>query len=184
MYARKNTRAETALHFASAHPIHRRYQSLGNIVQPKNIIEEIANEFNGVVPKASWGETSLFYNPDKLLPNGVYFCTIKEKDGDNDKASNLNREGIYRLSIGISKESYGSLFGERPERPSKGCIIDTGHDFTECNILMPHPIYAWMSWVQILNPSKPKFEEICGLIAEAHASAVIKFNKKTADKPN
>lgn len=149
-------------------------------MQPKDIIEKIVKEFDGVVPKASWGETALFYNPGQLLPNGVYFCTIKEKNGDNDKASNLDREGVYRLSIGISKESYASLFGKKPKRPSKGGIIDTGHDFTQSNILMPHPIYGWMSWVQILNPSESKFSEILSLIREAHQNAVGKFNKKTA----
>lgn len=151
-------------------------------MQPKRIIETIVSEFDGVAPKASWGETSLFYNPDGALPNGVYFCTIKEHDGENDKASHLNREGIYRLSIGISQASYESLFGARPARPSKGCIVDTGHDFTQADCLMPHPIYGWMSWVQILNPSEAKFAEIAYLIREAHQNAVVKFNKKTSKK--
>jgi len=151
-------------------------------MQAKQIIEKIVSEFEGVVPKASWGETSLFYNPGKLLPNGVYFCTLKEKNGDNDKASNLDRAGIFRLSIGIGKESYASLFGEKPKRPSKGCIIDTGHDFTESNVLMPHPIYGWMSWVQILNPSEAMFIEILDLIEEAHTNAISKFIKKTTNK--
>ncbi|MGH1439561.1 MAG: DUF6194 family protein [Cellvibrionaceae bacterium] len=153
-------------------------------MEPKKIIEKIVAEFDGVIPKASWGETSLFYNPGQVLPNGVYFCTIKEKNGDNDKASGLDRVGVYRLSIGISKESYESLFGARPKRPSKGGIVDTGHDFTESNVLMPHPIYGWMSWVQIVNPSESKFNEILGLVREAHENAISKFNKKTANKSN
>jgi hypothetical protein len=37
-----------------------------------------------------------------------------------------------------------------------------------------------MSWVQIVNPSEAMFEHIYPLIVEAHKSAVIKFNKKTA----
>ena len=111
-------------------------------MKPADIIEKIVSSFEGVIPKSSWGETSLFYNPGKLLPNGVYFCTIKEKNGDNDKSSNLDRDGVYRLSIGISKESYKVQFGPRSKRPSKGCIIDTGPDFTETNMLMPHPIYG------------------------------------------
>ena len=48
--------------------------------------------------------------------------------------------------------------------------------------LMPHPIYGWMSWVQILNPTETTFESIVPLIGEAHSNAVIKFNKKTANK--
>ena len=62
---------------------------------PESVLNKICDEFSGVVPKPSWGETSLFYNPRKLLPNGVYFCTIKEKDGENDKASDLNRENMF-----------------------------------------------------------------------------------------
>ncbi len=151
-------------------------------MRPEEIISHIESSFEGVKPKSSWGETSLFYNPNNLLPNGVYFCTIKEKDGENDKASMLDREGIYRVSIGLSQNTYECKFGSRPTRPAKGCIIATNDNFTEKNELMPHPIYGWMSWVQILNPSKNKFNELLPLLEEAHSNAVIKFNKKAANK--
>ena len=146
---------------------------------PEDIIKTITCELDGVTPKSSWGETSLFYNPGKVLPNGVYFCTIKEKDGENDCASNLNRSLIYRLSIGISKKTFEQRFGPKPARPPKGGIIDTGHEFSAINQLMPHPIYGWMSWVQILNPEQPVFTTLWPLITEAHSNAVIKFNKRT-----
>jgi hypothetical protein len=145
---------------------------------PGSIIENITPRMDGVVPKRSWGETSLFYNPGLRLPNGVYFCTIKEKDGDNDKSSNLDREGIFRLSIGGPKILYEKEFGAKPPRPAKGCIVETGHDFTKTNVLMPHPIYAWMSWVCILSPSPEKFKDIQPLIEAAHTSAMAKFDKK------
>jgi len=151
-------------------------------VQVKSIIERIEKNFEGVVPKPSWGETSLFYNPGRLLPNGVYFCTLKEKNGENDKASELDREDVFRLSIGITKETFEKTFGKRPKRPSKGGIINTAHDFTALNELMPHPIYGWMSWVQVLNPCESTFEELLPLITEAYGNAVTKFNKKTANK--
>jgi hypothetical protein len=145
---------------------------------PESIISAITGEFDCVRPKASWGETSLFYNPGNALPNGVYFCTIKEKNGDNDTSSDLDRDGVFRLSIGVGKVAYASILGKPPARPSKGGIIDTGHDFTACDVLMPHPIYGWMSWVQILNPSESSFIEIFGLIAGAHKEAVAKFIKR------
>jgi len=148
-------------------------------MEANHIIERIETEFSGIVPKTSWGETSLFYNPDFLLPNGVYFCTVKEKNGDNDQASDLDREGIFRISFGISNESFVRLFGAKPKRPSKGGIVDTNHNFGKLDELMPHPIYGWMSWVQILNPSYSTFESIFPLIEEAHSRAVIKFKKKT-----
>jgi len=147
-------------------------------MKPDEIIKIITTNLEGVKPKNSWGETSLFYNPGNALPNGVYFCTLKEKDGENDKSSNLSREGIFRLSIGTPKETYLAQFGETPKRPEKGGIVNTGHDFTKTDVLMPHPIYAWMSWLCILSPSTESFDEIYPLIEKAHASAIIKFNKK------
>lgn len=145
---------------------------------PENIIQLLTSELDGVVPKSSWGETSLFYNPDNLLPNGVYFCTIKEKNGDNDKSSDLDRDSVFRVSIGAGKANYEKLFGAKPKRPEKGGIVNTGHDFSKLNELMPHPIYAWMSWVQILSPTESSFESLLPIIKDAHASAVLKFNKK------
>ena len=148
-------------------------------VTPQYIIDRILSDFSDIHPKSSWGETSLFYNPRQQLPHGVYFCTLKEKDGDNDKASNLDRHEIYRLNIGIPKTEYSKLFGMKPQRPSKGETINTGHDFAKLNDLIPHPIYGWMSWVCILSPNQEKFDEIYPLIKLAYESAVVKFNKKT-----
>lgn len=147
---------------------------------PDAVVRRICAEFDGVVPKSSWGETSLFYNPGKLLPNGVYFCTIKEKDGENDKASALDRDQVFRLAIGLPIETYISLFGAKPPRPAKGGIVSTGHDFTLLNELMPHPVYAWMGWVQVLSPTEETFDRILPLVKEAHAASVEKFRKKTA----
>ena len=107
------------------------------------IVRRIISNFDCVVVKSNWGETSFFYNPGQLFPHGVYFCTIKEKDGANDQSSNLTRDGIYRLSIGLPNENYVELFGSVPKRPKKGGYVNTGDDFTQTNLLMPHPIYAY-----------------------------------------
>lgn len=154
------------------------------VMKPSEIVEAIVSTLPGVLPKSSWGETALFYNPGKVLPNGIYFCTIKDHDGENDKSSHLDREGIFRVAIGLKAETYSELFGPRPSRPEKGGIVDTGHDFDRVNQLMPHPVYAWMGWVQILSPTKEVFDDVLPLIAEAHHAAVVKFNKKTAFKPS
>ena len=136
-------------------------------MQVEDIVARIINEFEDVVPKSSWEETSLFYNPSMKLPNGVYFCTLKDNNGADDKASELDRDGVFRLSIGISQKSYEKYFGSKPKRPPKGGIIDTGHDFTALDELAPHAIYGWMTWVQVLNPSASTFEGLLLLIAEA-----------------
>jgi hypothetical protein len=147
-------------------------------MKSEHIISKIVQQFHGVVPKASWGETSMFYNPGNIMPNGVYFCTIKERDGPNDKASNLNRDNIYRLSFGLSEESYRQYFGPKPKRPSKGQTIAAPFDFSKVNELCPHPIYGWMCWVQILSPTSEKLDEVLPLITEAYHSAKLKLESR------
>jgi hypothetical protein len=143
-----------------------------------SIAQYIQKTFVDVYPIAAWGETSYFYNPERMLPRGIYFATLKEKDGQNDSASNLNRSDVFRLNIGISKLTYRSLFGQQPSRPHAGGVVDTGHDFTALDQLIPHPVYGWMSWVSVLNPSAVTFEAIKPLLIEAYGLAVSKHRKR------
>lgn len=147
----------------------------------KNVVEHMCSLFPGLRVVDAWGEQSLFYNPDGILKRGVYFCTIKEKDGQNDSASFLNRDTIFRMSFGISKKSYTALFGTLPVRPVKSGVINTFTDFTRLNEIMPHPVYGWMAWVCILNPSQEKFKELEPLLRESYALVIKKYkNRKTA----
>jgi len=147
-------------------------------MKPQAIIDNLCATLDDVVPKASWGETALFYNPGRTLPNGVYFCTFKEHDGENDRASVLTRDGVFRVSIGVSHETYVARFGTRPARPAKGGVVNTGHDFAALDVLTPHPVYAWMGWVQILSPTASSYAEIRPLIEEAHRLAIAKFGAR------
>lgn len=83
-------------------------------------IEEIfsyaTSKYSGVTINKNWGERGLFYNPEFKLTKGIYILTVKEKDGPNDKASNVDRDGIYRLNLGISKTTFISLFQKIPKR--------------------------------------------------------------------
>jgi hypothetical protein len=120
------------------------------------------------------------YMSARALPRGVYFATLKAKDGDNDRALNLNRPDVFRLNIGVSKPTYRSLFGTPPARPAAGGVVATGHDFAALDTLLPHPVYGWMAWVSVLNPSPATFESVKPLLAEAHGLAAAKFRKRVA----
>jgi hypothetical protein len=147
-------------------------------MDPSSIARYITSTFAEVHPVAAWGETSFFYNPGQRLPRGIYFATVKEKDGPNDQASDLGRPGVFRLNIGIRRPTWRILFGPQPARPAAGGVVGTGHDFTALDQLMPHPVYGWMSWVSVLNPSDATFETVKPLLAEAHDLAVAKFAKR------
>ena len=81
------------------------------------------------------------------------FATLKAKDGANDRASRLNRSNVFRFNIGISKATYEAPFGRQPARPPAGTVVDSGHDFAALDVLLPHPVYGWMAWISVLNPS-------------------------------
>lgn len=146
-------------------------------MDPDEVCDELTARFEGLVPKASWGETSLFFNPGLVRPNGVYFCTIKQHDGAHDSASHLDRPEVFRLALGLTVPSYERLFGARPARPPKGGTVATGHDFTRLDSVMPHPVYAWMGWVQVLSPSDATFASMHPLFAESYDLAVRRFEK-------
>lgn len=144
--------------------------------------EEILNycleNFDGTVLVESWGEKGIFYNPDHVLKRGVYILTVKEKDGDNDKGSDLDREDVYHVNMGIRKKTFTELFGAVPKRPSAGGIVDMNYDFTALDKMLPHPVYAWMAWMCVLNPSEQTFEKLKPFIKEAYEYAKEKFKKR------
>jgi len=147
-------------------------------MEPDGIFEYYLKNLKDTVLTKNWGERGIFYNPNNTLKKGVYVLTIKEKDGDNDKASNVNRDGIYRINLGIKKETFIKLFKAVPERPKAGDIVKMDYDFTKTNIILPHPVYAWMSWICILNPTEEKFETLKSLINESYEYAREKYNKR------
>lgn len=124
------------------------------------------------------GEKGIFYNPHNVLKRGVYILTIKEKDGDNDKGSNLDRQGVYRVNLGIRKKTFISLFNELPKRPSAGEIVNMNYDFTTLDKVLPHPVYAWMGWISVLNPTDKTFDELKPFIQESYEYAIEKFKKR------
>jgi hypothetical protein len=134
--------------------------------------------FPGLNVVDAWGEKSFFYNPEGLLKRGIYFCTIKEKDGANDKASNLTRTNFFRVNFGISKETFVGLFHTVPKRPAQGGVIIGSYDFTALDILTPHPVYGWMAWVSILNPSQDSLSSLQDLLVESYQLACKKYHKK------
>jgi hypothetical protein len=144
------------------------------------LIQRIKLNYPMLSENKNWGERGLFYNPENQFPKGAYVLTLKEKDGEHDASSNLNRDNIYRLNLKVSKEMFITLFESIPKRPAAGDVIEGGYDFSELDNVMPHPIYGWMTWVCVLNPTRKtvEFMESQGLFEEAYQAAVVTINKK------
>lgn len=142
------------------------------------ILKYCLDNFDGTVLVESWGEKGIFYNPQCKLKRGVYILTAKEKDGENDKSSLLDRENIYRINFGVKKKTFLQMFGELPKRPAKGGVVHMDFDFSALDKVMPHPVYAWMGWLCVLNPSENTFKQLKPLIREAYEYAKEKFLKR------
>jgi Family of unknown function (DUF6194) len=132
---------------------------------------QVASAENGA-PEMAWGDTFFIHDPERNLEGSrrFPFATIVTKDYDDfDNLSNLNRDGVFRLNIGVSKETFDRLF------PGEAV-----HDFTELDQLMPHPVYGVNHWVSVLNPSDATLAEIRPLLDEAYEIAVRRNRDRTS----
>lgn len=132
------------------------------------ITRYLTDTFDDVQLQGIEGWTFFFYGTDRFMP----FATLGTQDDAYDRASDLNRASVFRLNVGVGKATYRALFG--PEAPRAGAdgIVETGHDFTALDRIMPHPVYAPQSWICVLNPSAATFEAVKPLLAEAYGRAV------------
>lgn len=103
------------------------------------------------------GDTYYFVGPDHTFP----FATLVTGDR-HDTVSNLDRPGVYRLNVGVSKPTFQSLFPAKPTEP----------DYAALDQILPHPVYGKMYWVCVLNPSEATFERVKALLTEAHETAM------------
>ena len=151
------------------------------------LIQTLTKQYSGLVKVSAWGETSLFFNPNGTLKRGTYCITFKEKDGDNDFSSALDRHEVeFRMNFKISKPTFLSHFNEPslPLRPAKGKITELNsgrvYDPTVMDTLIPHPVYGWMSWVSIINPSEESIAAIveAGLLDESYELAKEGYKKR------
>ena len=143
-----------------------------------DILDYCIKNLKGTVLIETWGEKAVFYNPGNILKKGVYVLTVKEKDGENDKASGLDRKDIFRVNLGLRKKAFIKLFGEIPARPAAGRVVDMNYDFKKTDEILPHPVYAWMGWISILNPAKNTDNTLIPFINEAYSFAKEKFEKR------
>jgi hypothetical protein len=136
------------------------------------VIEYIMKTFPDVETTQAYGYDMFFYRTDRKLS----FATLISEDYDYDHVSNLNRPGVYRLNVGVSKQTFESLFG-------KSDVNLEEYDFTAVDKIMPHPEYAQYHFVCVLSPSDETFEKVRPLLAEAYEIAARRFasqNKSSA----
>lgn len=129
------------------------------------IAQYLATSLPGVQNERNDGNWFFFAGSERNFP----FATLVAKDS-YDKASNLGRPGVFRLNIGVSRETFRGLF---PKAGSASC------DFAALDTIMPHPVYGSMFWVCVLNPGAGTWEKARPLLDEAHALAEARQSRRT-----
>ena len=123
---------------------------------PDEITAWITVTYPDTVVSRAMGAT-FFSLDESQWPNFATIVTTDEHDMGNP--SDLAREGVFRLNIGVGRQTFERLVGSVTEP-----------DHAALDRVVPHPVYAKQRWVSILNPSRATFEEVVKpLIAEAHA---------------
>jgi hypothetical protein len=152
-----------------------------DVLAPEEILSDLLGHDPGLRLERYWGESSIFYNPGGRAPLGAIWASVKDHDGENDRSANLSREGVYRFAFQLPADEYERRFGARPGRPPKGGVVDIpGYDPTRLGRLMPHPVYAWMTWVQILAPTAAQFDSLRPLLAESLGVVKGKWERRKA----
>jgi hypothetical protein len=120
----------------------------------ETIVEYITETYAGVDVVTIPGAWFFSLDPEKHWPN---FATIVTTD-EHDQASDLERAGVFRLNLGVDRETF--------ERHAAG---SAEADPTAFDHVFPHPVYAAQRWLSILNPSAATYESVVKpLIATAH----------------
>jgi len=140
----------------------------------------VASKDNGA-PEVAWGDLFFFYNPrfffynprsDVSADRRFPFATIVTKDYPGfDTASNLDRAGVFRLNIGVSRETFQQLF------PGFGV---GAYDYTALDTPVPHPVYGRQHWVSLLNPGPNAWPVAEGLLQEAFQRAAASQTRRAA----
>jgi hypothetical protein len=136
----------------------------------------IREAFPGVETTTAYTYSFYFYGSERMLP----FATMATADNEHDRVSALDRDGAYRLNVGVSRETYRSLFGDEKPRLGSAGVIEGDHDFTARDRILPHPHYAPQSWVCVVSPSDETFETVRSLLREAYERAVLRATRKDA----
>ena len=129
----------------------------------------ITDTFADVETAVNLGYMFFFYRDDHMHA----FATIASTGNEYEKISNLDRPGVYRLNIGVSRDTFQAMFG-------KGKIDVSAYDFTALDIIMPHPDYSSQHFICVLSPSEATFEQIRPLLAEAYDITKNRYNKRKA----
>jgi Family of unknown function (DUF6194) len=151
-----------------------------DLIDATSFVDAVVRQLPGIVTSAGSGDTFLFYDPDGITDTDNRFPFGTVVTGDRyDAASRLDRDATtYRVNLGVPRASYEQLFGPAPRQAAGHEVIDTGFDYTATDTLVPHPFYAPLHWVAVVNPGMRTAARLAGLTEQAHALARSQYDRR------
>jgi Family of unknown function (DUF6194) len=121
----------------------------------ETMLQLLRDEFPDAVV-ATLDSAAFFSLDEKHWPNSA--TVVWTDEHDEGAPSNLARDGVYRVNVGVDRETFGRLVGS---------ISDP--DYAAFDRFIPHPVYARQRWISILNPSHETVRTtLMPLIAAGH----------------
>lgn len=124
-------------------------------------------------PEVAWGDSFIYYDSpgtdletaDRRFP----FATVVVKDYPGfDEASQLARQGVFRVNINVGKSRFTELVGYPPAQHHDR-RADT--DYAALDTVLPHPAYGQQAWVSVLCPCARTADLVRTLLTEARDRA-------------
>lgn len=118
-------------------------------------IEQFVMSLPNVEHEENMGYQFYFVGDDHHVP----FFSIAENGNQYETMSKLDREGVFRVNIGVSRDTFMSMFADTDVEKVDFSVLDT---------FLPHPHYSKQYFICILNPSENNDEQLKKFIIEAH----------------
>ena len=122
-------------------------------------------------PEISWGDVFFYVAPDGKVPSGQPFATIVTKDYPGEPSSGLDHPGSFRVNIATSRRGHLPL-------PTAEATTEAAVDPTARDVLMPHPVYADLGWVAVVEPGDRTREQVWVLLLAAHEAALARWQRR------
>lgn len=112
-----------------------------------------------VYVQEAYGDVFFFAGNERKFP----FATIVNRDTEFDNQSRLDRPHVHRLNLGVAKATFLTRFPREDGEAAQP-------DYAALDTWLPHPVYARMYWLCVLNPSAATLRAAAPLLREAYAT--------------
>jgi hypothetical protein len=135
----------------------------------EEIRRHIVDSLPGTDVLEAFGDLYFVHDPRRDLPDArkVPWVTLVTSNA-HDEFSDLDRPGVFRLNVGLTKAEFARLFPE-----------ECPHDPAALDVLLPHPVYGRLRWACVLNPDTT-WLTVSALLDHAHARAARRYAAASA----